>query len=122
MEKELNDLLEYEEPKNMDLKARQERINSYLQNWDNIRLKDVKQSELMDNDVVYVLTKEGKLYCDGNFIRDDIEELWCFDTYYIFLITKDKQIHTLQDSPFNKYFGSIIFHYIINTIVKIYNI
>ncbi len=62
-----------------------------------INEKDVKQIETDIKDNIFVLTKDGNLYENGEFIDREIEQIHMFDGNHLYKITSDKKIKPIID-------------------------
>lgn len=64
----------------------------------NIEEKNVKQIETDFYNNVFVLTIDGKLYKNGDFIDKKIKEIHMFDGLHLYKVTNDNKIRPIDDN------------------------
>jgi hypothetical protein len=83
--------------------------------WSNIDKSKIKQVEALFPNEVYVLTNDGKLYENGEFILVGISELWSMNIRLLFVVTNDNYVYSIQDTKFNDYIGNIKYKKIVKS-------
>ena len=81
-------------------------VDNTISIWGDINKQNIKQIEAVFENDVYVLLNDGKLYENGKQILDGIAELWCMNICYLFVITKENYVYSIQDNIFNNYIGN----------------
>ena len=81
-------------------------VNDNISIWGNINKQNIKQIESIFENDVYVLLDDGKLYENGKLILDGITELWSMNIHYLFVITNNNYVYSIQDNIFNNYIGN----------------
>lgn len=93
-------------------------LREYVSNikiWRSINNQDIKQIEAIFENDVYVLLNDGTLYENGKQILKGISELWCMNIHYLFVITKENYVYSIQDNIFNNYIGNIKYKKIVKS-------
>lgn len=87
-----------------------EELREYVSNtstiWGGINKQKIKQIESIFENDVYVLMNDGNLYENGKQILDGVDQLWCMNIHYLFVITKENYVYSIQDNIFNNYIGN----------------
>ena len=92
-----------------------EYVKEHKERWGNINSEDIKQIEALFVNDVYVLSNNGNVYMNGALILGNIKDLWCMNIKYMFFITIDNYIFTLEDNTFNDYIGGIQYRKIVKS-------
>ena len=83
--------------------------------WGEIDVKKIKQIESLFANDVYILLYNGNVYKNGELILGNIKNLWCMNIKYLFVITIDNYIFSLDDNKFNDYINGIRYKKIVKS-------
>ena len=95
-----------------------EELREYVNNtsmWRDVSKQNIKQIESIFENDVYVLLNDGKLYENGKLILDGITNLWCMNIHYLFVVTNENYIYSIQDNIFNNYIGNVKYKKIVRS-------
>lgn len=92
-----------------------EYVNNTTSVWGDINKQNIKQIEAVFENDVYVLLTDGKLYENGKQILDKVSELWCMNICYLFAITNDNYVYSIQDNIYKDYIGNIKYKKIVKS-------
>ena len=92
-----------------------EYVKKHKELWKDINTKDIKQIESLFVNDVYVLLNNGNVYKNGELILGNIKDLWCMNIKYLFAITIDNYIFSLDDNKFNDYINGIQYKKIVKS-------